>query len=114
MEMKFRKHLSAECLIRRIRQFFQKTCNLQSENAKISTVDCLMACFGVFSLKWPSLLAYEENLKTKTILHNFASLYGVTSPPSDTHMRRVLDPINPSKIQPVFKNFFPLLRGEKI
>ncbi len=73
--MKFRKHLRAENLIRCVRQFFQKTCDLHSKKAKISTFDCLMACFGVFSLKWRSLLVYEENLKAETTLHSFKSLY---------------------------------------
>ena len=111
--MKFRKHLRAEYLIRCVRQFFQKTCDLHSKKAKISTVDCLMACFGVFSLKWESLLVYEENLKAETTLHNFKSLYGITSPPSDTHMRRVLDRINPSQIQPVFKKLFSIAQRGK-
>ena len=113
MEMKFRKQLSASYLIRCTRQFFQKTCDLQSEKAKISTVDCVMACFAVFSLKWASLLHYEKNLKSATTLHNFKSLYGITSPPSDTHMRRVLDLIDPSTIQPIFKKIFSIAQRGK-
>ena len=46
-----------------------------SKEPKISLTDCLMACFGVFNLKWPSLLQYEINLKDSSLRDNFCRLF---------------------------------------
>lgn len=110
-----RKDLCAEGLIRAIHTKFSKIQDTKrfTRESSISLTDCLMACFAVFSLKWPSLLQYEHEKKDPKILKNLKSLYHVDSPPSDTYMRERLDGVDPVQLRPAFKKVFSLLQRGK-
>ena len=84
-----------------------------SRDPQISFSDCLMACFGIFSLKWPSLLQYEKNLENKSLRDNFCKLYKIGRPPSDTYMRERLDSLSFSALSPAYKKIFALLQRHK-
>jgi len=62
--------------------------------------DALMSGFAMFSLKDPSLLAYDERRKTDS---NLRSIYGIENAPCDTQMRTILDDVESVEIRPVFK-----------
>ena len=79
----------------------------------ISLVDCLMSCFAIFNLKWPSLLQYEKEKKSPIILENFKNLFHVNFPPSDTYIRERLDEIDPESLRPAFKKIFSLTPSSK-
>ena len=51
-----------------------------------------MSAFAMFSLKAPSLLAFDKG-RAEGNLH---TIYGITRVPCDTHMREILDPVSPS------------------
>ena len=53
-----------------------------SRDPKISLADCLMSCFAIFSLKWPSLLQYQKNIGKESIKENLRNLYGVAAIPA--------------------------------
>ena len=59
------KDLCASGLIRTIHEKFSQIVDPRKflKKSSISLVDCLMSCFAVFNLKWPSLLQYEEEKK---------------------------------------------------
>lgn len=81
---------------------------------KISLTDCLKACFAVFSLKWPSLLQYQENVKSTKIRASLRGLYKIKHPPSDTYLRERLDEVDPNDLRPVFKSVFSVLQRNKV
>lgn len=110
-----RKDLCAEGLIRAIRNKFSKIEEERQFARKypITLTDCLMSCFAVFNLKWPSLLQYENEKKDPIILKNLQALYLVNSPPSDTYMRERLDEIDPIQLRPAFKKIFSLIQRGK-
>jgi len=65
-----RKYLSAEGLIKSIYSKLKKIQDPQNRKGKISFADCLMSCFAIFSLKYPSLLAYDIEKKDPQSVSN--------------------------------------------
>ena len=98
-------------LLRLVRLGFEKTVDHRHEKASIPLPDALMSAFAMFSLKDPSLLAFDarrhdENMKT---------LYGIQTVPSDTRMREILDPVDPTALRPLFVDVFrELQRGKAL
>ena len=56
-----RKHLSADALFGRLRTGFADIVDHRPGTPKISLPDALMSAFAVFSLKSPSLLAFDDD-----------------------------------------------------
>ena len=95
------KLLSADCLFALVRANFEQVTNRRAENTKISMPDALMSGFAMFSLKDPSLLAFDERRTTDS---NLGSIYGIEQVPGDTQMRTILDDIAPAEIRPAFRD----------
>jgi len=57
---KGRKHLSADALFRVVRSGFANIPDHRSDVVDISLTDALMSGFALFSLKSPSLLAFDK------------------------------------------------------
>ena len=55
-----RKHLSADALFKRLRTGFTNITDHRPGTPKISLSDALMSAFAMFSLKSPSLLAFDD------------------------------------------------------
>jgi len=110
--MKIRKHLSASGLFKLLRSGFEKIKDHRAaELVKISLADSLMSAFAVFSLKDPSLLAFDERRKTDG---NLKRVYGLEEVPCDTQMRTTLDEVEPSAVEPLFKDVFRELQRGKV
>jgi len=60
-----------------------------------------MSGFAMFSLKDPSLLAFDERRVTDS---NLKSIYSIEHVSSDTQMRAILDDVEPAGIRPVFRD----------
>lgn len=111
-----RKYLSAEGLLGIIRDQFNKMTSpreLAPRSKSIALADCLMSALAMFSLKFPSLLKFDENRGEKTIKHNLHTLYGVQQTPSDTYMRERNDEIDPYEVRKVFKRVFSAVQRGK-
>lgn len=108
--MKIRKHLSASGLFRCVRQGFKQVEDLRTGVVQISLPDALMSGFALFSLKEPSLLAFDERRKDPENLH---TVYGVEQVPSDTQMRTILDDVEPEKLRRVYRDIFRQLQRGK-
>ena len=93
-----RKHLSADALFRLVHRGFDPIPDHRPADADISLTDALMSAFAMFSLKAPSLLAFDKE-RAEGNLH---TLYGIQRVPCDTHMREILDPMSPQVLRPVF------------
>src|SRR5438067_2285508 len=71
-------------------------------DAEISFTDTLMSAFAMFSLKSPSLLAFDKQRAEG----NVGTIYGIERVPCDTQMREILDPVSPESLRPVLKSVF--------
>ena len=96
---KGRKHLSADALFRLVHTGFDSIPDYRPVDADISLTDALMSAFAMFSLKAPSLLAFDKERAEG----NVHTIYGIQRVPCDTHRREILDPVSPESLRPVFK-----------
>lgn len=93
-----RKHLSADALIRSVRRSFEHVGETRRGQAQIPIEDALMSAFAMFSLKSPSLLAFDQIRVLE--LCNLKSIYRMNAIPCDTQMRTILDPLSPEELRP--------------
>ena len=101
------KSLSADALFASVRAGFERVPDQRAENARISLPDSLMSGFAMFSLKDPSLLAFDER---RTTDDNLKSIYQIEHVPCDTQMRTILDDVEPGDLSPVFRDVFRQLQ----
>jgi hypothetical protein len=112
-QTKVRKYLSADSLFKMIREQFKQISDSRKGNTTISLCDALMSAFAMFSLKDPSLLAFDERRKEED--HNLKNIFGIEQIPCDTQMREVIDNIPDESIRPAFlANFRRLQRGKAL
>jgi hypothetical protein len=104
------KLLCADGLFALVRADFEQVTDQRADNAKISMPDALMSGFAMFSLKDPSLLAFDERRTTDS---NLGSLYGIEEVPGDTQMRTILDDVDPVEIRPAFRDVVRQLQRSK-
>jgi Transposase DDE domain len=106
---KLRKHLSADALLSKVRSGFGDIIDHRAGDVDIALSDALMSAFAMFSLKAPSLLAFDKE-RTED---NLQRVYGLERVPCDTSMREILDPVDPESLRPLFKGVFGALQRGK-
>jgi hypothetical protein len=104
-----RKHLSADALFRLVHSGFASLPDYRVGETEIALADALMSAFAMFSLKAPSLLAFDKE-RAEGNLH---TIYGIERVPCDTHMRDILVPVFPKWLRPVFTSVFRQLQRGK-
>ena len=72
--MKIGKQLSADGVIKTVREGFKNIKEHRPMNVEIPLEDALMSAFAMFSLKDPSLLAFDERRQTS---ENLKRVYGI-------------------------------------
>jgi hypothetical protein len=105
-----RKHLSADALFGLLRTGFASIADPRPGKPDIALTDALMSAFALFSLKSPSLLAFDRE-RTEGNLHR---VYGIERVPCDTAMREILDPVEPESLRPLFMQVFRALQRGKV
>ncbi len=95
--------LSADSLFALVRTGFEQVSDKRAKNVQITMPDALMSGFAMFSLKDPSLLAFEERRETDS---NLKSIYRIEKAPGDTQMRIILDEVGPLEIRPMFTRVY--------
>ena len=106
---KVRQHLCADALLRSVQDVFFQIPDHRKGDPEIPLGDALMSAFALFSLKSPSLLAFDKE-RTEDNLHR---VYGIGRVPCDTSMREILDPVQPEHLRPAFKGVFRHLQRGK-
>src|SRR5213592_2386322 len=106
---KARKHLSADALFHLVRSGFANIPDPRGDDGDISLSDALMSAFAMFSLKAPSLLAFDQERAEGSL----PTIYGSQRVPCHTYMREILDPVSPTWLRPVFKSVFRHLQRGK-
>jgi hypothetical protein len=108
---KVRKELSADALFQRLRAGFDEVPDSRSKDASISMGDALMSAFAMFSLKDPSLLAFDKRRHDPN--DNFRAIYGIQCVPCDSQLRAILDPVDPTCLRPMYVDVFRRLQRGK-
>jgi hypothetical protein len=96
-----RKALFIPHLLKKVRGLFNKIEDHRTGNVAYPLTDVLMSGLAVFSLKYPSLLTFDNAQNEPRIRANLRQLFGVIQAPSDTQLRDVLDPLSPESLRPV-------------
>ena len=110
--MKVQDRLSAGGLLKLLRSGFEEIEDHRvAELVKVSLPDTLMSAFAMFSLKDPSLLAFEQRRETDG---NLKRVYDLEQVPCDTQMRTTLDEVEPRAVKPLFKDVFGELQQDKV
>ncbi len=110
-----RKHLSMPSLLSTTLQDFKRIPNQTAKGSTIALSDCLMSGLALFSLKYPSLLKFDNDRSDDIIRHNLQSLFGVEHIPSDTYLRERLDAVSPDQLRKPFSNLFAQVqRGNEL
>lgn len=108
-----RKHLNADAMFEAIRQDFERVADHRASNSKIPLVDVLMSGFAVFSLKDPSLLAFDKRRCEEP--ESLRGVFGIGIIPCDSQMRKSLDKVSPPEIrQPFLTLFHHAQRGKAL
>ena len=92
--------LSADALFGLVRGEFERVPDQRADNAAIALPDALMSGFAMFSLKDPSLLAFEARRSTD---HNLSTIFKIGRVPCDTQMRTVLDDVELADLRRVYQ-----------
>jgi len=95
-----RKDLNADALFQTVRSAFEAAPEHRKGDIDIPLADALMSAFAMFSLKMPSLLAFEERRTTDP---NLRTVYRIRRIPSDTRMREICDEPSPELVRPAFR-----------
>jgi hypothetical protein len=100
-----RKRLSFDPLIKLIHKRAQQLPD-QRQDPDYRLADAIMSALALFSLKNPSLLAFEARRNDE----NMKTLFRIVQIPSDTQMRVILDPVEPDWLRPFFRDIFQQLQ----
>jgi hypothetical protein len=104
-----RRHLHFDALVQRTRERFDGLPDPR-RCPNFSLADALMAGLALFSLKDPSLLAFQR----RALDQNLRAVFGLTALPSDSQLRTILDDVAPDQLRPVFTDLFRELQRGKV
>jgi hypothetical protein len=74
----------------------------RGKNTQYSIKDAALGAFAVFFTQSPSFLAHQQTLHHAKGVSNAERLFGMTQIPCDTQIRRLLDPVPPDDLFPIF------------
>ena len=64
-----------------------------------STRDCLMSALAIFYFKYPSMLTFDDaSHQDPVLMANLRHLFGIEHAPTDSTLRRRLDPVDPKHV----------------
>ena len=106
-----RKDLSADALFQLLRAQFGSLPDPRLGAVEIPLGDAIMSAFAMFSLKDPSLLAFDQRRRDTN--DNFRTIYRIDRIPCDSQMRALLDPLDPAILRPSFREVFRRLQRGK-
>lgn len=112
---KTRASFRHSALLGKIRSSFNKGSNNLNQKNEISLTDCLMSGLAIFSLKFKSLLKFEEDKASAPVVrNNLGMLYGIKKVPCDTYLRERLDMQEISIIRVAFTSLLANLQRSKV
>ena len=110
-KLKQRKYLNMDTMLKTLHQGFSDIPEHRHGKTSIAIADALMSGFAMFSLKDPSLLAFDDRRCEDA--NNLASIFGIGRVPCDSAIREILDRIDPAHLRPMFREVFRQLQRGK-
>lgn len=104
----YRSEITMDNEISDLRKIFQGVKDKRASNASHKLDDILMCGYSMFSLKYTSLLDFEQ--QTVVEKSNLQSVFGIEKICSDVQLRAVLDKIEPRFLRDLFPKKFATLR----
>lgn len=106
-----RKRLAFDHLLRHVlRPRFQQLPDARQRSGEYTVADAMLSALAMFSLKDPSLLAFQNRRYDQ----NMKNLFRIVNVPSDSQMRDILDPSEPDLLRPMFQDVFRELQRGKV
>jgi hypothetical protein len=107
--------LSGPVLFKSVRDQFKQVPDYRDPTRiEIPIEDFFMSGLSIFSLKLPSLLQFDEQVRLERGFSGLSKLFYISRPPSDTHMRTVLDGYSADVFRPVFRSVFEKAQRAKV
>jgi len=72
--------------------------------------DAALSAFSIFFMQSPSFLDWQKHIQEQKGINNVQSLFFVENIPSDNWIMKLLDPVSPSNVFPVFSYIFDALK----
>ena len=88
-------------LILKVEQTVTQIKDHRKRKRDYSLKDCIMGAVAMFSLKDPSLLSFVSNYVSRK--SNLEEVYKIESIPSESGLRKILDPVEPDTLLPCFQ-----------
>lgn len=111
-KIKVRKQLNADAMFDSVYQDFIEIADHRAKNCKIPLSDILMSGLAMFSLKDPSLLAFDQRRSNDP--ESLHGVFGISRIPCDSQMRNALDPVSPTYLRQSFLTLFHLAQRGKV
>ena len=115
---KVSKHLNARNLIEQVCKCFDEIPDHRPNHCPngIPFPNFAKSAFAMMHQKYDSLLSFDTDRADPVLAHNLETLYHVQDQkvPCDTHMREVLDPVEPAQFRKPFKKLFSLVQRNKL
>ena len=78
-------------------------------NGRYGMADIGVAAFSVFFMQSPSFLAHQRALQERRSRSNCQTLFCMDRIPTDNHIRKMLDPVSPDHLFPLFSDALGML-----
>ena len=111
-----KKHLSFSALRKSVGEvFLQIDDHRQSGKVDFRLHDCLMSALAMMFFQDPSVLSFQRRMQDRMQSNNLKTMFAVEDIPSDAVLRKTVDPIDTTNINPCFAILFEhLQRGKQL
>jgi hypothetical protein len=111
-----KKHLSLSALRKSVGEVFdQIEDHRQLGKVDFSLHDCLMSALAMMFFQDPSVLSFQRRMQDRMQSNNLKTMFAVEAIPSDTVLRKTVDPIDTVNVNPCFAILFKhLQRGKQL
>jgi hypothetical protein len=82
-------------------------------NTQYRMEDIVLAAFSLFFMQQPSFLAFQRTLHSNTGSDNTCTLFGMEKIPTDNHIRKILDTVEPEHFEQLFFYILDELGSQK-
>ena len=112
--MYFKKHLRFKSLIELIKEEFDRVEDWRGKNKSNSISDVMLSGLACMYFQCPSLLDFQRGMEIKSHKNNLQSMFKVSSTPTDTGMRTIIDEVDTeTAFRGIFKEFYQRLQRGK-
>ena len=86
----------------------------KNNNVKYSMEDIMLTPLSMFYMQSPSWLSFQKKMEDTKGISNMTTLFGVDKIPTDNLVRKIVDTIDPYKLQSVYDNILKLAQANGV